>query len=66
MSGDPICRTRWESENVTKVTIKINRNQDPDLYRILSQSESKSGTARQLMQLGLKAMTEVPGWSEDL
>ena len=57
MSGDPICRTRWESENVVKVHVKINRNQDPDLYRILSQSESKSGTARQLMQLGLKAMT---------
>lgn len=66
MSGDRIYKTRWEKENVAKVTVKISRNQDPDLYRILSQSESKSGTARQLMQLGLKAMTEVPGWSEDL
>lgn len=57
MSGDRIYKTRWEKENAVQVLVKVNRNQNPDLYRILSQSESKSGTARQLMQLGLKAMT---------
>ena len=61
MSGDCTCKTRWEAENVAKVLIKINRNQDPDLYAMPENAESRSGTARQLMRLGFKALTEVPG-----
>lgn len=61
MSGDPIYKSRWEEANVVQVKIKVNRNQDPDLYALLSNAESRSGTARQLMRLGFKALTEVPG-----
>lgn len=59
MSGDPIYKSRWEEANVVQVKIKVNRNQDPDLYALLSNAESRSGTARQLMRLGFKALTEV-------
>lgn len=61
MAGDYSCKTSWEAENVAKVTVKINRNQDPDLYAMLENAESRSGTARQLMRLGFKALTEISG-----
>lgn len=42
-------KTRWEAENVIQVKVKINRNQDPELYELLTKAESKSGLARDLM-----------------
>ena len=46
-------KSRWEKENTVQVVIKINRNQDPELYELLTKAESKSGTARELLRAGL-------------
>lgn len=48
-------KTRWEAENVIQVKVKINRNQDPELFALLQQAESKSGTARDLMRQALNS-----------
>lgn len=50
---DSQAKTTWERENVIRVLIKVNRNQDPELFALLQQAESKSGTARELMQKAL-------------
>lgn len=47
-------KTSWERENIIKVTVKVNRNQDPELYEVLAKAESKSGLARELMSKGIK------------
>lgn len=46
-------KTTWERENVIQVKVKVNRNQDPELFALLQQAESKSGTARDLMKKAL-------------
>ena len=53
MAGDHPSKTRWERENTVQVVIKINRNQDPDLYELLTKAASKYGTARDLLRAGL-------------
>lgn len=52
MSGHP-SKSRWEKENTVQVVIKINRNQDPELYELISKADSKSGTTRDLLRAGL-------------
>ena len=52
--ADHPSKTRWEAENVVRVTVKINRNQNPDLYAALKASSTPGATARQLMQAGLE------------
>jgi hypothetical protein len=49
-------KTRWETENVITIHIKVNRNQDPELYELLTKAESKSGTARDLLRAGLTTL----------
>lgn len=51
--ADPKSKVRWEQENVVKIAVKINKNQNPELYRVLANSDQKSSLARSLMQLGL-------------
>ena len=46
-------KARWEKENTVQVVIKINRNQDPELFELLTKADSKSGTARELLRAGL-------------
>lgn len=53
--ADSQAKTTWERENVIRVLIKVNRNQDPELFALLQQAESKSGTARELMQKAISA-----------
>lgn len=48
-------KTRWEAENVVTVHVKVNRNQDPELFELLSNADSKSGATRELLRLGLEA-----------
>ena len=48
--ADSRAKTAWEKENVIQVKVKINRNQDPELYDLLQQAVSKSGLARDLMK----------------
>ena len=51
-------KARWEAENIIKLTVKINRNQDPELFELLTKAESKSGTARDLMNQAIKQTPE--------
>lgn len=48
--ADSQAKTAWERENVIAVKIKINRNQDPELYDLLQQAQSRAGAARDLMK----------------
>lgn len=51
---DPKSKTAWESENVIQVLVKINRNQDPELYDLLTKAPSKSGLVRDLMNQAIR------------
>lgn len=46
-------KTAWERDNVIQVVLKINRNQDPELFRLLQQAPSKSGLIRSLLRQAL-------------
>lgn len=37
--ADHKSKIRWEQENVIKIAVKINKNQNPELYRVLSNSD---------------------------
>lgn len=50
MAADHPSKTRWEKQNVITVQVKVNRNQDPELFTLLQQAESKAGLARNLMK----------------
>jgi hypothetical protein len=51
-------KTRWEAENVIKISIKINRNQDPELFHLLQQTDSKNQVIRNLLRAGLTTRQE--------
>ena len=54
MGADHPSKSRWEAENVVKLTIKINRNQDPELYELFTREQgSKSALAKTLLRSGL-------------
>jgi hypothetical protein len=41
---------------MVQVLVKINRNQDPELYELLTKADSKSGTVRELLRAGLTTL----------
>jgi hypothetical protein len=51
-------KTRWEKQNMVQVIVKVNRNQDPELYELLTTANSKSGAARDLMRAGLTTLQQ--------
>lgn len=51
---DSKSKTAWEAQNVIQVKVKINRNQDPELYELFTKAPSKSGLARDLMNQAIK------------
>lgn len=51
--ADHPSKTRWEADNVIKVGLKINRNQDPELFELLTKAENKAGIIRELLRAGL-------------
>lgn len=51
-------KTAWEKENVLSIHIKINRNQDPELFELLTKAASKSGAARDLMNQAIKQQSQ--------
>lgn len=51
---DSKSKTAWEAQNVIQVKVKINRNQDPELYELFTKAPSKSGLARDLMTQAIK------------
>ena len=54
MPGDHPSKNRWEAKNVVKLTIKINRNQDPELYELFTREQgSRSALAKALLRSGL-------------
>lgn len=65
MPGDKDYKAQWDKENAIHAHVKINKNQDPDLYAILENAESRGGVVRQLMRLGLKALNENTDQGED-
>lgn len=53
---DSQAKIAWERENVIQVHIKVNRNQDPQLYELFTRENgSRSALAKALMK---KAITE--------
>ena len=55
---DSKSKTAWEAQNVIQVKVKVNRNQDPELYELLSKAPSRSGLARDLMNQAIKKQTK--------
>ena len=54
MASDLPSKTRWEAENIVKLTIKINRNQDPKLYELFTREQGSHGAlAKALMNKAL-------------
>lgn len=51
--ADHPSKTRWEAENVIKVGLKINRNQDPELFELLTKADNKSAAIRDLLKRAL-------------
>ena len=56
MAGDHPSKTAWEAENIVQVKVKINRNQDPELYALFTREDgSRSAKAKDLMRKGLES-----------
>ena len=51
--ADHPSKTRWEADNVIKVGLKINRNQDPELFELLTKADNKSAVIRDLLKQAL-------------
>jgi hypothetical protein len=56
MAGDHPSKIRWEKENVIVARAKINRNQDPDLYKFLSEATNQAQAVRTLLRAGLTTL----------
>lgn len=47
-------KVNWERENVIKLTVKINRNQEPELFDLFTrETGSRSSLAKDLLRAGL-------------
>lgn len=58
MSGDHPSKIRWEKENVIVARVKINRNQDPDLYQFLCEATNQAQAVRNLLRAGLTTLQQ--------
>lgn len=56
MGADHPSKTAWEADNMVQITIKINRNQDPELYELITKAPSKSGAVRELLRAGITTL----------
>ena len=54
MASDRPSKTAWEKENVVVARAKINRNQDPELFELLTKASNKSGVIRELLQKAME------------
>lgn len=43
----------WNAENTVCVNLRINRNQDPELFELLIKAPNKSAVIRELLQKAL-------------
>ena len=53
--AEPKAQARGNAENTVCVNLRINRNQDPELYELLTKAANKSAVIRELLQ---KAMSK--------
>ena len=51
-------KIRWEKENVIVARAKINRNQDPELYKHLSEATNQAQAVRDLLRAGLTTLKQ--------
>lgn len=49
MADSPAKRS-WTAENTVCVNLRINRNQDPELFELLTKADNKSAVIRELLQ----------------
>lgn len=47
---EPKSQARWNAENTVCVNLRVNRNQDPELYELLTKADNKSAVIRELLQ----------------
>ena len=47
-------RKKWFAENTVCVNLRINRNQDPELYALLTKADNKSAVIRALLQKAME------------
>ena len=52
--AEPKSQARWNAENTVCVNLRINRNQDPELYELLTKADNKSAVIRELLQKAME------------
>lgn len=50
IATDSAAKKAWEAEHVIVARAKINKNQDPELFEILTKSENIGQTVRDLLR----------------
>lgn len=59
MAVDSQAKIKWEAENVIKLTVKINRNQEPELFELFTREQGSRGAlAKKLLRSGLTNQPE--------
>jgi hypothetical protein len=53
--AEPKAQARWNAENTVCVNLRVNRNQDPELFELLTKAENKSAVIRELIAKGMAA-----------
>lgn len=48
--ADSQAKRSWTAENTVCVNLRINRNQDPELFELLTKADNKSGVIRDLLK----------------
>lgn len=56
--ADSEAKKKWMEENTLNIAVRINRNQDPELFAAFLKAKSKGQLARELMQVGYRYCME--------
>ena len=51
-------KVRWKRDNVIVARVKLNRNQDSEIYNHLKESENQPQAVRKLLRLGITALKQ--------
>jgi hypothetical protein len=52
--ADSQAKRNWTRENTICVNLRINRNQDPKLFELLTKADNKSAVIRELLQKAME------------
>ena len=52
--ADSQTKRNWAAENTVCVNLRINRNQDPELFELLIKADNKSSVIRELLQKAMQ------------